>query len=63
MQNGNFRRFVVVSVLGVACTVLNTGCIDKIGQAFINGFGFSFGAVPANIISDYILTNFLGGLQ
>jgi len=53
MQTGRIRKFVAVCLLGVFAT-LNTGCIDAISRAFVNGFGFSLGSVPAQILADYI---------
>lgn len=58
MNRGRFGRFLAVGVCGVA-SVFNTGCIDTILQNSIVGFGFSLGALPAQIVSDFIFGNFL----
>ncbi len=54
MKKGSFRRFVAMSIFGVACTVLNTGC-----QQFFNdvvyGFALALGAVPASLIVDAVV--------
>jgi hypothetical protein len=40
-------------------SVLNTGCIQTIGQNLLVGFGFSLGALPAQIVADQLLGAFI----
>jgi hypothetical protein len=39
--------------LFAACvSILNTGCIDKIAQNLLVGFGFTLGSLPAQYVYD-----------
>lgn len=60
MNRGRFGRTLAVGICATCLTVLNTGCIDRILQNALVGFGFSLGALPANIIADQLLAGFLG---
>ena len=57
MKKGSFRRSVAVSILGILCAVLNTGCINWGDIQF--GFSAGLGAIPANIIGSFITAQFL----
>lgn len=60
MKKGRTRRFAAVSMLGV-CSLFGTGCsLDGLLQNAWFGFGSSFGAIPANLIADYIFGTFFG---
>lgn len=59
MNRGRFGRTLALALFSGCVTVLNTGCIDKIFQNAVVGFGFSLGALPAQIVSDFIFGNFL----
>lgn len=61
MKRGRIGRTLALGLFAACVSVLNTGCIDKIAQNMLVGFGFSLGALPANILGDWVLTNFLGG--
>jgi len=56
MKKGSFRRSVAVSILGILCAVLNTGCSWADVQF---GFSAGLGAIPANIIGSFITAQFL----
>lgn len=60
MNRGRFGRSLAVGLFAVCVSVLNTGCIERIGQNVLNGFGFSLGALPAQIVGDFIFGTFLG---
>jgi hypothetical protein len=61
MNRGRFGRTLAVCTLAVCATVFNTGCIDRIFQNMLIGFGFSLGALPAQVVADQFLAGFLGG--
>ncbi len=51
MKKGSLRRFVAVGIFGIVCSVLNTGCSWNDVRF---GFSAGVGAIPANIIGNYI---------
>ncbi len=55
MNRGRFGRTLALGFFASCLTVLNTGCLQNIGQALLDGFGFSLGALPANFIADTFL--------
>lgn len=57
MKRG-ISRTAALGLIATGLAVPNTGCIDTIGQNILVGFGFSLGALPAQIVSDYVLTTF-----
>ena len=57
MKKNSFRRFLALSIFGAACTVLNTGCSMN-DVAF--GFAAALGAIPANLVGNYITGTFFG---
>jgi len=60
MKNGRTRRFVAVSMLAV-CSLFGTGCsLSGLTQNAWFGFGAGLGAIPANLVADFIVANFLG---
>jgi hypothetical protein len=61
MNRGRFCRTLAIGLLASCAAVFNTGCIDRILQNAIVGFGFSLGALPANILADQLFAGFLGG--
>ena len=61
MNRGRFGRTLALGLCATCLTVLNTGCINRILQNAIVGFGFSLGALPAEIVSDLVFGSFLGG--
>jgi hypothetical protein len=50
-------RILSLGFFAICTTVLNTGCLDNIGQAMLDGFGLSLGALPANYIADTYLAS------
>lgn len=60
MNRGRLGRTLAIGMLATCLTVLNTGCINRILQNAIVGFGFSLGALPAQIVSDFIFGSFTG---
>ncbi len=50
-------RFVGLSLFGLS-TLLSGGCIDWADVQF--GFNAGLGAIPANIVGNFITANFLG---
>lgn len=52
-------RFVGLSLFGLS-TLLSSGCINWNDVGF--GFNAGLGAIPANLIGNYITANFLGFL-
>lgn len=61
MNRGRFGRTLAIGMLATCLTVLNTGCIQNIFQNALVGFGFSLGALPAQIVADQLFGNFLTG--
>jgi hypothetical protein len=61
MNRGRFGRTLALGLCATALTVLNTGCINRILQNAIVGFGFSLGALPAEIVSDLVFGSFVDG--
>lgn len=59
MNRGRIGRTLTLGLFAACLTVLNTGCIDRILQNAIVGFGFSLGALPAEIVADQIFGTFL----
>jgi hypothetical protein len=57
----SFGRSAAIGMFAICVAMLNTGCIDRIGQWALNGFGFSLGGIPATIVSGFI-TSAVGGL-
>jgi len=51
MKKGSFRRSVAVGIFGILSAVLNTGCSWDDVQF---GFSAGLGAIPANLIGNYI---------
>jgi hypothetical protein len=51
-------RTAALGLIATGLAVPNTGCIDTIGQNILVGFGFSLGALPAQLVSDYVLGTF-----
>ena len=60
MNRGRFGRNLALGLCATCLTVLNTGCIDRIFQNALVGFGLALGALPANIVADQFLAGFLG---
>jgi len=58
MNRGRFGRTLALGLFAACVSVLNTGCIDRIFQNALVGFGFSLGALPANLLADEILASF-----
>ena len=52
MKKSSFRRFVVVSIFGAACTALNTGCTFLDNVYF--GFSAGLGGIPAAIVGELV---------
>jgi|CXWL01.1.fsa_nt_gi hypothetical protein len=61
MKRGRIGRSLALGLFAACVTVLNTGCIDRIAQNMLVGFGFSLGALPADVVSSFVLDSFLGG--
>jgi len=60
MKRENIGRTAALGLLGAGLAGCNTGCIvEAIGQNMVVGFGFSLGALPAQIIADQFLAGFL----
>jgi len=57
MNRGRIGRTLTLGVFAACVAVLNTGCIDKIFQNAIVGFGFSLGALPAEIVADQLFAS------
>lgn len=56
------RSLTLLAVfLLVCCSFLSTGCTQLIGQQALVGFGQSIGAIPGQVIGQY-LTDLLGGV-
>ena len=56
MKKSSFRKSLAVGLFGIMSAVLNTGCsTDDIGFGFLAGLG----AIPANLIGNFITANFL----
>jgi len=52
MNRGRFGRTLALGIFAVCAAVLNTGCIDKIAQNMLVGFGFTLGSLPAQYVYD-----------
>jgi hypothetical protein len=52
MKKGSLRRFVAVSIFGVVCTALNTGCTFLDNVYF--GFTAGLGGIPATIVGNFV---------
>ena len=61
MNRGRFRRNLAMGLCGLFLVGCNAGCIERIFQNAIIGFGFSLGALPANILADQLFAGLLGG--
>jgi hypothetical protein len=59
MNRGRFGRNLALGLCVTVLSVLNTGCIQTIGQNLLVGFGFSLGALPAQIVADQLLGAFI----
>jgi hypothetical protein len=58
MKRERIGRIAAVGLIGTALAGCNSGCIvDAIGQNMLVGFGFSLGALPAQIIADQFLAD------
>ena len=55
MKKSSFRRTLAVGFLGLVGAVLNTGCSWSDVQF---GFSAGLGAIPANLIGNYITGQF-----
>lgn len=62
MNRGRFGRSLAVGLFAACVSVLNTGCIDRVLSNAVVGFGFSLGALPAQIVGDFLFGTFLGDL-
>lgn len=61
MQNKSMKKFAGLILAGGL--LLGSGCsLSSLGQNVWTGFGQSLGAVPANILANFITTNFLGNI-
>jgi len=59
MKKSSFRKSLAVGLFGIVCAALNTGCnTADIGFGFMAGLG----AIPANLIGNFITANFLGDI-
>jgi succinate-acetate transporter protein len=61
MNRGRLVRSLALGLCATVLSVLNTGCIQTIGQNLLVGFGFSLGALPAQIVADQLFGSFLTG--
>jgi hypothetical protein len=52
MKKRSFRKFVVLSIFGAACTTLNTGC--QFVEDVVYGFALAVGAIPAQLVGDLV---------
>ena len=57
MNRGRIGRTLALAIFSGCVTILNTGCIDKIFQNMIVGFGFSLGALPAQVVADQLFAS------
>jgi hypothetical protein len=55
MNRGRFGRTLALGLFAAVVSVLNTGCIDKIAQNMLVGFGFTLGSLPAQYVYDLAL--------
>jgi len=60
MRKNTTRRFWGICVMATCCSLYAGGCTTRIAQSVLTGFGFSLGALPAQVVSDYV-TGLLGG--
>lgn len=60
MKKSSFRKSLAVSFFGLVCAALNTGCNTADIQF---GFLAGLGAIPANLIGNFITANFLGAVN
>jgi hypothetical protein len=61
MKRGSFGRKAAIGMFAVCATLFNVGCIDRIGQWALNGFGWGLGNIPVAIVGGFV-TDALGGL-
>ena len=61
MNRGRIGRTLALGLCATCLTVLNTGCVNRIFQNALVGFGFSLGALPAGYVGNLIFGSFLGG--
>lgn len=59
MNRGRFGRKLCVGLLATCASVFNVGCIDRVLENAVVGFGFSLGALPAQVVADFIFGSFL----
>lgn len=55
MNRGRFGRTLALGLFAACVSILNTGCIDRIAQNMLVGFGFTLGSLPAQFIYDQAL--------
>lgn len=60
MKKGSFRRFVATCLMGGSVLPF-TGCLSWDDISF--GFNAGLGAIPANLVGNYVTANFLGFLE
>ncbi|MFH1111254.1 MAG: hypothetical protein V1790_18965 [Planctomycetota bacterium] len=59
MKKGSYRRLLAVSLFGVVCTGLSTGC-NTTGKNVWFGFTAGLGGIPASIVGNYLANLVLG---
>jgi len=57
MKRGRMGRILSLGFFACCTTILNTGCLNNIGTAMLDGFGLSLGSLPANYIADTYLAS------
>lgn len=55
MNRGRFGRTLALGLFAACVSILNTGCIDRIAQNMLVGFGFTLGSLPAQYVYDLAL--------
>ena len=55
MKRGRIGRSLALGLFATVVTVLNTGCIDRILQNALVGFGFGLGNIPVQFVADTVL--------
>lgn len=61
MQQKATRRLLSMCALGVCCSLYAGGCSVRIAQSLLTGFGFSLGAIPAEVVGGVIADAVTGG--
>lgn len=55
MKRGRLGRSLALGLFATCITVLNTGCVDRILQNALVGFGFGLGNIPVQFVADTVL--------